>query len=122
MQARGPNPVGARTQWGPEGWGPEGWGARRVGARRGGPKFRAFFFPLPIHGDEQCQLRTTYGLRGVRVGEASHPGPNTKRRRIDQLRALRQMMLLFVVDLEYLSLNFVFLSAESRPNKVPSVP
>ena len=67
MQARGPNPVGARRVgaegwghegwwpegWWPEGWGPEGWGpkgggpkggARRVGARRvGGPKFRAFF-------------------------------------------------------------------------------
>ena len=27
-------------------------------------------------GDKQCELRPTYGLRGVRVGEASHPGPS----------------------------------------------
>ena len=34
-------------------------------------------------GDQHCELRSTYGLRGVRVGEASHPGPvqtrNTRR-------------------------------------------
>ena len=30
---------------------------------------------VAIHGVEQCQLRATYGLRGVRVGEASNPGP-----------------------------------------------
>ena len=28
-----------------------------------------------VHGDKQCVLRPTYGFRGVRVGEASHPGP-----------------------------------------------
>ena len=28
-----------------------------------------------IDGDEHNELRSTYGLRGVRVGEASHPGP-----------------------------------------------
>ena len=28
-----------------------------------------------VFGDKQCELRPTYGLRGVRVGEASHPGP-----------------------------------------------
>ena len=46
--------VGAPTQkkWEPEGWGPKVGagkvGVRRVGVRRvGGPKFRAFFFPLP---------------------------------------------------------------------------
>ena len=36
---------------------------------------------VAIHCVEQCQLRT-FGLRGVRVGEASHPGPTTKRRRM----------------------------------------
>ena len=34
-------------------------------------------------GDQHCELRSIYGLRGVRVGEASHPGPvqtrNTRR-------------------------------------------
>ena len=46
MQARGPNPVGARRVGarrvgarrvgGPKGGGPEGWGARRVGGPKGG--------------------------------------------------------------------------------------
>ena len=26
-------------------------------------------------GEKQCQLRPMYGMRGVRVGDASHPGP-----------------------------------------------
>ena len=28
-----------------------------------------------VHGDKRCELRPTFGLCGVRVGEASHPGP-----------------------------------------------
>ena len=43
---------------------------------------------LAIHGVQQRQLRTSFGLRGVRVGEASHPGPTTKRRRM--LRSSRR--------------------------------
>ena len=31
-------------------------------------------------------LNSRYGLRGVRVGEASHPGPASKRRRMQRLR------------------------------------
>ena len=32
---------------------------------------------VPLRGirEKQCQLRPLYGMRGVRVGEASHPGP-----------------------------------------------
>ena len=30
---------------------------------------------VAVGGDQQCELRPTYGLRGVRVGEASNPGP-----------------------------------------------
>ena len=44
---------------------------------------------------DKCQdiLRTAnsrYGLRGVRVGEASHPGPASKGRRTQRLRALQR--------------------------------
>ena len=41
-----------------------------------------------------CSARTRakYGLRGVRVGEASHPGPGSKRRRTQWLRALQRSM------------------------------
>ena len=41
-----------------------------------------------------CSARTRaqYGLRGVRVGEASHPGPGSKRRRTLWLRALQRSM------------------------------
>ena len=34
-------------------------------------------------------VNSRYGLRGVRVGEASHPGPASKRRRTHRLRALQ---------------------------------
>ena len=33
-------------------------------------------------------VNARYGLRGVRVGEASHPGPASKRRRTQKMRAL----------------------------------
>ena len=33
-----------------------------------------------------------YGLRAVRVGEASHPGPGSRRRRTQRLRALQRSM------------------------------
>ena len=35
-------------------------------------------------------INARYGLRGVRVGEASHPGPASKRRRTHRLRALQR--------------------------------
>ena len=36
------------------------------------------------------RVRARYGMRGVRVGEASHPGPLSKRQRILRSRALQQ--------------------------------
>ena len=33
-----------------------------------------------------------YGLRAIRVGEASHPGPASRRRRTERLRALQRSM------------------------------
>ena len=36
---------------------------------------RSCSWSYAVHGDKQCVLRPTYGFRGVRVGEASHPGP-----------------------------------------------
>ena len=36
-------------------------------------------------------VNSRYGLRGVRVGEASHPGPASKRRRTHTLRALEDI-------------------------------
>ena len=35
-------------------------------------------------------LNSRYGLRGVRVGEASHPGPASKRRRTQRFTALQR--------------------------------
>ena len=37
-------------------------------------------------------INARYGLRGVRVGVASHPGPASKRRRTHRLRALQRSM------------------------------
>ena len=37
-----------------------------------------------------CRRVTKWGLRGVRVGEASNPGPASKRRRTQRLRALQR--------------------------------
>ena len=45
-------------------------------------------------GPVQAKLRTVnyrYGLRGVRVGEASPPGPASRRRRTQRLRALQRL-------------------------------
>ena len=42
---------------------------------------RIFCWRFAIHGVKQCELRPTYDLREVRIGEASHPGPSAKRRR-----------------------------------------
>ena len=39
-----------------------------------------------------CRTVTKCGLRGVRVGEASNPGPASKRRRTQRLRALQRSM------------------------------
>ena len=36
------------------------------------------------------RIRSRYGLRGVRLGEATHPGPSSKRRRNQRLRALQR--------------------------------
>ena len=35
---------------------------------------RSFSWSHAIYGDKLCELRLAYGLRGVRVGEASHQG------------------------------------------------
>ena len=36
---------------------------------------------VPFHGGKPCVVRSSrYGLRGVRIGEASHPGPRLLRR------------------------------------------
>ena len=42
---------------------------------------RSFCWRFAIHGDKQCVPRPTCGLCGVRIGEASHPGPSARRRR-----------------------------------------
>ena len=39
-----------------------------------------------------AQTRAQYGLRGVRVGEASHPGPGSKRRGSPWLPALQRSL------------------------------
>ena len=36
------------------------------------------------------RVNAKYGLRGVRIGEAGHPGPDSRRRRTRRLRAMRQ--------------------------------
>ena len=56
----------------------------RVGETCQGRRIRSYSWRCAIHGDKQCVLRPMYGLCGVRVGEASHPGPvqtrNARRR------------------------------------------
>ena len=39
-----------------------------------------------------CRRVTRWGSRGVRIGEASNPGPASKRRRTQRLRALQRSM------------------------------
>ena len=38
--------------------------------------------------DVVARLRTRYGVRGQRIGEATNPGPGSGRRRTQRLRAL----------------------------------
>ena len=60
---------------------------------------RAFANPC-VHGEQHGDrvstivriLNSRYGLRSVRVGEASNPGPGSKRRRSLRLRALQRSM------------------------------
>ena len=42
---------------------------------------------MTVQAGRQMRTRSRYGLRGVRLGEASNPGPLSKRRRVLRSRA-----------------------------------
>ena len=81
-------------------------------------------------GDKQCELRPTYGLRGVRVDEGVSPGPSPDPKRQAELqstlvhseRAMVSTQIDPVDDLPVSSGRFAPLSSDSDSPRVRRAP